>query len=153
KKKAAVPESTTKNLPAKRLVWAPLIAVILMAAIAIGYFVRQQHAKTNQQADFQVPGRAEHSQLIQELSSISNTSAFMQKINEYSQAMRIAVGNRHDFDSVEDCYVFVMDEEYVRAGFQFRLNYFYDLTSDEKIESLEEKYVGQTLVWVRDLSR
>jgi len=99
------------------------------------------------------PVTGEHSALMMELSEIVDTGVLMQRLNGYKQTMQLAVGKKSDFESVEGCYVFVVDQDHVNEVFQFAGNAYHSLRSDETLSDLKEKYSGKTSVWVRDLSK
>ncbi|GEM_PF-5112525 len=90
--------------------------------------------------------------LIMELAGIAETKVLLEKLQEYQQAMQIAVGNKDDFESPEGCYVFVSDDQRVLGVFQFKGNVYYAVNSTATYTNLAEKFSGNRAIWVQDYS-
>ena len=92
------------------------------------------------------------SKLIVDLTHLSSTEALLVKINEYKEALLIRVGKERDFDNINDCYVFIVDNEQILECYKHNEGIFQNLRSNEILTNLNDIHLGKTSIWLADHS-
>ena len=132
---------------------ALFVVIIIVFSVSQNYFPENSADKNNSVLTGIATVINEHPQFIMELLSITDTPAFMNKLNELRKSMRIAVGNQEDFASPEGCYVFVLGLNQVEAVLRYQNDKFRNIATDEILETLADRYSGKSSIWIRDLSQ
>jgi serine/threonine protein kinase len=143
------PETVVKNRTAQLGILAAIFVILISVFII---FQSDGPAEPETALQNESITANTHSQIMQELINIPDTPTFMNKLNELRKSMRIAVGNQDDFTTHAGCYIFVLGNYRVEAVFLFHSDRFYDISSNEILETLTDRYAGKTSIWVRDLS-
>lgn len=115
-----------------------------------GYFAKKNEDNLKSPTDDKTIAQIGLPERIRALASISDTKLFMAKLNEYRRSEELAIGTRRDFEPLDNCYVFVVDEKQLWGVFKFEENWFYDVNSTAKYSSLTESFAGKTAIWVKD---
>ena len=163
---AAVQTNGVKKRSPQRLVISLSLAIIVLALGLWVYFRNQSlpdktariipqpvnAESTMVRQDNQNPTREKPSPLIMELAGISEIKVLREKLIEYRDSFRIAIGDIDDFEPPDGCYVFVVDTGKVWGVYKFEANLFYNLKSEEKLSDLSERFSGKKSIWVQDLT-
>jgi len=138
------PPKSSSYLPRAAL-WLGLLASLVTVLV----FIFEVPKKLLKQSS---DNQEKPSAMIMDLAGISDVKVLQEKLMEYERSMLIAIGSKEDFESPDDCYVFVVDESQVLGVYKFENNFFYDLKSEEKLSDLSERFAGKAAIWVKDHS-
>lgn len=95
------------------------------------------------------PPTATQPPLIHFLMDIAHTPELVAQLNDYQASGKLLVGQREDFQSLDDCYVFVVDKQNVFAVFHFAEGEFRCLHTGLEVSTLSADFPGTTEIWVR----
>jgi serine/threonine protein kinase len=90
---------------------------------------------------------------IRVLSKEKKSMSLKKTLAEFRSENLISVGDRVDFTSLEDCYLFIIDHVDVLDVFAITENMFHSLNTKEEYSAIPNKYSGKTKIWIQDLTK
>jgi len=117
-----------------------------IASVQTEQFDKTPNPTEHQKVDIDV------SATLKEMLSITSKQELIHQLDEKTKALLISAGKKDSFESVDGCYVFVVDEENVLGRFYYKDSIYWDLQSNSHYDQLSGIFSGKAAIWVQDHS-